>query len=237
VAVIAATTRFIPQAHSAPPAVVTDVRAGAASPGSDDGAATARRGAFASWRERRTLLIGLFVLAFAFAEGVGNDWIAVAVIDRHHTAQAVGTLTFAVFLASMTIGRWFGPALLDTHGRVTVVRTIAVLGIAGTVVFSLAPSAWVAMIGAVLWGLGASLGFPVGMSAGADEPAFAAGRVSVIASIGYCAFLAGPPLIGFLGDHVTVVRAVLAVAVLLTLAASIAPAVQPPASMRRTSDR
>lgn len=56
------------------------------------------------------------------------------------------------------------------------------------------------------------------MSAAADEPAAAAGRVSVVASIGYCAFLGGPPLIGFLGDHITVLRALLAVAVLLAVA-------------------
>ena len=52
----------------------------------------------------------------------------------------------------------------------------------------------------------------------------AASRVSVISSIGYCAFLAGPPLIGFLGEHVTVLRALLFGAVLLALAAVIAPA-------------
>ena len=57
----------------------------------------------------------------------------------------------------------------------------------------------------------------------------AAPRVSVIASIGYCAFLAGPPLIGFLGDHFTVLRAVLAVAVLLAVAIVITGAVRPPA--------
>ena len=34
-----------------------------------------------AWREPRTLLIGLFVLAFAFAEGTGNDWIGIALID------------------------------------------------------------------------------------------------------------------------------------------------------------
>jgi hypothetical protein len=39
------------------------------------------------------------------------------------------------------------------------------------------------------------------MSAGADDPAQAAPRLSVISSIGYCAFLGGPPLIGFLGEQ------------------------------------
>ncbi len=65
----------------------------------------------------------------------------------------------------------------------------------------------VAMAGAVLWGAGTALGFPVGMSAAADDPRLAAARVSVVASIAYTAFLAGPPLIGFLGDEVGVLRA------------------------------
>jgi cyanate permease len=85
----------------------------------------------------------------------------------------------------------------------------------------------VAFAGALLWGIGVSLGFPVGMSAGADDPARAPARVSVIASIGYCAFLGGPPLIGFLGQHVTVLRALVAVAVLLAVAISLAGALRP----------
>lgn len=190
--------------------------------------ASTPRSAFASWREPRTLLVGLFVLTFAFAEGVGNDWIAVAVVDGHGATPAVGALAFATFLAAMTVGRWFGPALLDRYGRVAVVRTLAALGIVGTLVFVLAPSPLPAFVGASLWGLGASLGFPVGMSAGADEPALAAGRVSVVSSIGYCAFLAGPPLIGFLGDHLTVLRALASVTVLLAVAVLIAPAVARP---------
>jgi MFS family permease len=190
------------------------------------------RGHFASWKESRTVLIGVFVLAFAFAEGVGNDWIAVAVIDGYGAPEAVGTLVFATFLAAMTLGRWFGPGLLDRHGRTRVVRPLAVTGIVGVLVFVFAPVTWLALIGAVLWGLGTSLGFPVGMSAGADDAALAAGRVSVISTIGYCAFLVGPPLIGLLGEHSSVLRALIAVAVLLALAASIASIVEPRRSAR-----
>ena len=80
----------------------------------------------------------------------------------------------------------------------------------------------------MLWGVGLSLGFPVGMSAGADEPEMAAARVSVIASIGYCAFLGGPPLVGFLGEQSSVLRALTAVAVLLGVAILIAGAIRPP---------
>jgi hypothetical protein len=65
------------------------------------------------------------------------------------------------------------------------------------------------------------------MSAGADDPKLAPGRVSVIASIGYCAFLAGAPLIGFLGDQITVLRAVAAVAAMLAVAALVATVTKP----------
>ena len=196
--------------------------------GEDDPATEGRNGhSWGAWAEPRTLLIGVFVLAFAFAEGTGNDWISVAMIDGHHAAAAVGTLTFAVFLAAMTAGRWVGPGLLDRHGRVPVVRALALLAVVGLAVFVFVPSTPVAFVGALLWGAGVSLGFPVGMSAGADDPAHAASRVSVIASIGYCAFLAGPPLIGFLGEHLTVLRALTAVAVLLGIAALVAGEVRP----------
>jgi MFS family permease len=194
-----------------------------------EGAATESglRRALAAWSEPRTILIGIFVLAFAFTEGAGVDWINVAVIDDYGAPATVGTLAFAVFLAAMTAGRWFGPALLDKYGRVPVVRVLAAISLVGLGLFVVGPNTPMAFLGALFWGLGASLGFPVGMSAAADDPAKAAARVSVVASIGYCAFLGGPPLIGFLGDQFTVRKALLAVAVLLAVAISVAGAIRP----------
>jgi predicted MFS family arabinose efflux permease len=188
---------------------------------------SALRRTLTTWTEPRTLLVGVFVLAFAFAEGAGIDWISVAVIDDYGAGATVGTLTFALFLAAMTAGRWVGPGLLDRYGRVPVVRVLAVTSLVGLALFVFGSHIAVALAGALLWGLGASLGFPVGMSAAADDPARAAARVSVVASIGYCAFLGGPPLIGFLGDHVTVQKGLIAVAVLLGVALAVAGAIRP----------
>jgi len=70
----------------------------------------------------------------------------------------------------------------------------------------------VALAGTVLWGLGSALGFPVGMSAAADDQHYAAGRVGVVTSIGYVAFLAGPPLVGLLGNAVGTLNSLIAVA-------------------------
>ena len=198
---------------------------GAAGPGEFE--APTARASLLAWRESRTLLVGLFVLAFAFAEGAGNDWISLATIDHHHVAPAVGTLVFATFLGAMTTARWFGPAALDRYGRVPVARVLVVLAIAGLVLFIFGPGIGLALLGALLWGTGTSLGFPIGMSAGADEPALAASRVGVITTIGYSAFLAGPPLIGFLGQRFSVPHALIAVIVMLIVAGLIAGSVRP----------
>ena len=187
----------------------------------------AARASLRAWRESRTLVVGVFVLAFAFAEGAGNDWIGVGLIDDHGTAPAIGTLGFALFLTAMTAGRWFGPWALDTYGRVPVIRALTVVAVGGLIMFSFGPSTPVAFAGTLLWGAGISLGFPVGMSAGADDPGRAASRVSVISSIGYCAFLGGPPLIGFLAQRSTVLHALTAVIVLLALAGVLAGNVRP----------
>ncbi|MGY2079668.1 MFS transporter [Modestobacter sp. SYSU DS0657] len=190
----------------------------------------AEGGVLARWREPRTLLIGLFVLAFAFAEGTANDWISIALIDGYGLSPALGTLGFALFLTAMTAARWVGPPLLDRFGRVPLVRALAGLAVAGLLLFVFGPNPAAAFAGALLWGAGTSLGFPVGMSAAADDPAHAATRVSVVASIGYCAFLAGPPLIGFLGHELSVLRALTVVAVLLAVATAIAGALREPAA-------
>jgi MFS family permease len=188
------------------------------------------RNVLRAWLEPRTLAIGAFVLAFAFAEGAANDWTSLAAIDGYQLPAALGTLVFATFLAAMTAGRWFSPVFLDRYGRVPVARVLGLVAIAGVALFVSGVAVPFAFCGALLWGLGTSVGFPLGMSAGGDDPDRAAGRVSVIASVGYCAFLGGPPLVGFLGDQLTVLRALTSVAVLLAIAVVIAPVIRAPTS-------
>lgn len=195
---------------------------------SDDAEPTpAGLGLRAAGTERRTLLVGVVVLVAAFTEGSANDWLAVAFVDGHGLPDWAGVLAFATFLASMTAGRVAGTGLLDRHGRVPVLRATFALALvgAGLVVFG---GPWLAFLGTALWGLGASLGFPVGMSAAADDSARAAARVSVVSTIGYAAFLVGPPLLGFVGDRVGVLRALLVVGLALVVTFAALPAMREP---------
>jgi len=178
--------------------------------------------------DRRTLLIGVIVLGMAFAEGSANDWLALAMVDGHGVDNATGALVFGIFVTAMTVGRVGGVFLLDTFGRVPVLRVSAVLAGLGLLVVIFAPAPWLAGVGVVLWGLGSALGFPVGMSAAADDPRNAAARVSAVATIGYLAFLVGPPLIGFIGERVGLLNALLLVLSLVAVAGIVSPAARKP---------
>lgn len=184
----------------------------------------ARSGAVRAWRERRTLLIGLVVLAMALTEGIANDWLAVALHDGYDLVRPVAVLGYALFVAAMTLGRVIGPLLLDRHGRVPVLFGTIAAAAVGVVLVVFGGTAWLWAPGIVLWGLGASLGFPVGMSAAADDPARAAARVGVVSTIGYTAFFLGPPAIGALAGRVGTLDALVLLLAILAPACAVVPA-------------
>lgn len=197
----------------------------------EDPHAEPKPNALVAWREPRTLLIGCVVLSFALAEGIANDWIALAFVDGYDVSDSLAAIGYALFVTAMTVGRLFGGALVERTGRVTTLRVTGALVAAGVAVVVFSPNTVGAMTGAVLWGVGASLGFPLGMSAAADDEHKAAARVAVVSSIGYAAFLGGPPVVGLLADHLGVLQAiVLAAGAGLAgalLAKATAPAVPP----------
>ena len=152
------------------------------------------------------MLSGVVFLGARPPVGAANDWIAKAAVDGLGTEESTGALLFAVFVLAMTAMRFFGGRAIDAYGRVAVLR---------------------ASMAAALWGVGAALAFPVGMSAAADDPTHAAARVSVVSTLGYIAFLAGPPLLGYLGDVTGIRMALLAITVPILGALLLAGAAKP----------
>ncbi|HWI31490.1 MAG TPA: MFS transporter [Microbacterium sp.] len=155
-----------------------------------------------AWREPRTYALGVIMLGMAFAEGGANDWLALGMVEGHGSDQALGALGLTVFSVSMTVVRVLGGPLVDRFGRVATLRVLAATAAAGLLVFILAPNVPLVFVGAALWGAGVALGFPLGMSAAADDPAKAAARVSAAATIGYISFLCGPPILGFVSEQI-----------------------------------
>jgi MFS family permease len=167
--------------------------------------------ALQAWRNPRTLLIGLIMLGFGFTEGAANDWLAISLVDGYHASETLGAIGFGTFVTAMTLSRAFGGLAIERWGRVTVLRLTAGSAAVGLLLVVVDVGVPLALFGAILWGAGASLGFPIGMSSAADDPVRAAVNVSVAGAIGYGAFIAGPPLIGILAQHFGVLRAILCV--------------------------
>ncbi|MFF8441072.1 MFS transporter [Streptomyces californicus] len=186
------------------------------------------RAQVAVWRDRRLVLIGLIVLAMAFAEGSANDWLPLLMVDGHGTSATAGSLTFMLFAVAMTTGRFTGGPLLVRYGPAAVVRASAVIAAVGVALVVFSSSALLAGAAVVLWGLGASLGFPVTISAAGEGVRNASARVAAVSTAGYAAFLVGPPSLGFLADHVGLRNAMVVVLVLLGGAALITGALRTP---------
>ncbi|GGS90832.1 MFS transporter [Streptomyces violaceus] len=177
------------------------------------------------WKDPRLLLIGGVILAMALAEGSANDWLPLLMVDGHGVDPALGSAVYTGFAAAMTIGRFVGGFFIDRLGRAPVVRASAICASLGIAAVVFADSAVLAGAAVLLWGLGASLGFPVTLSAAGDSGPDSAARVSLVAMIGYVAFLVGPPCLGFLGEHYGLRVAMIVVLAFTAVAIVLAPAV------------
>jgi fucose permease len=171
----------------------------------------------------RLLIIGAVVLAMALAEGTANDWLPLVMVDGHGFDATLGSAIYAVFAASMTIGRFCGGWFIARFGRAAVLCVSAIAGAAGLLVVIFVDSQVAAGAAVILWGLGASLGFPVALSAAGASGSDSAARVSFVATLGYVAFLVGPPVLGFLGEEHGLRGALIVPLILVTAAAFLAP--------------
>lgn len=193
------------------------------------------RGWARGWSDPRLLLIGLVMLGVELGEGSATNWLTLAVYDGHRQPESVAALFLVAFAAAELTARVVGGPLVDRIGRVAAVRVTIALGVAGTVLF-IVSTAWpLILVGTVLWAVGVSMGFPLGMSAAAASGPDPAARVSVVASIGYLANLGGPPLVGALSQSFGVLNALWVVVLLLGIGFLVAGSLRPIAPPRMLS--
>jgi MFS family permease len=180
------------------------------------------------WVEPRTLLIGLIVLAASFNEGTANSWLNLAMVTGRDWSPAAGAGAVTVFTAAMFVGRIFGGSFVDRFGRVAALRLAFTLAGVGVLVVVLVHVELAVFAGVALWGLGASLGYPLGMSAASDDPRNAAARVAAVATVATISGLIGPSILGLLGEHFGLPEAFVAVAALLAIGLLVSSAARPP---------
>lgn len=176
------------------------------------------------WTDVRLLLIGVVMLGVELGEGSANSWLTLAARDDHHQTNAIAALFFVTFAIGESAARIFGGPVVDRVGRVSAIRITTAIGVLGLLLFILGAAPWIELVGVLLWSVGVSMGFPLGMSAAADSGPNPAARVSVVASLGYVANLGGPPVIGFLAESFGLLDALWFVVALFVVAFAVAGA-------------
>ena len=151
-------------------------------------------------------LLGLGLVTFCglLGEGAVGDWSAVYIHDALGSTPAVAAAGFAAFSLMMATGRFLGDRLAGALGPGRLLRisgATAALGLGAALLLG-NPSA--ALVGFGLVGLGLANVIPVVFSgAGRVRGVPPATALAAVATTGYGGYLAGPPLIGFVAEAIS----------------------------------
>jgi MFS family permease len=150
---------------------------------------------------RGVLLLGLLAVLGLLMEGAMNDWSPLYLRQDLGADPSVAAAGFATFSAGMATGRVAGDALTRRLGLERLLRGGAALASLSLAATLLAASVPVALVGLFLVGLGVANAIPLLFSAAGRTEA-PGPAIATVSTMGYSAFLGGPPLIGFLADRV-----------------------------------
>lgn len=148
------------------------------------------------------LILVAVTLSAMLMEGASMDWSAIYMRDVFGAEPFLAGFAVAVFAFCQAATRFVADSFVDRHSPSGVARAlfaVTALGIC-LVFWSNAPA--ISLVGFALLGIGTSAIFPLAMSAAAqrtDRPA--AINVAALAQISFIVFLVGPPLLGFVAQH------------------------------------
>jgi MFS family permease len=169
---------------------------------------------------RGVLLLGVLCVLVMVTEGAMNDWSALYLRDDLDTSAGLAAGGFAAFSAGMAVGRFTGDAIAARLGAERLLRGGAVIAALALGAFLVVGSPVAALPGLALVGLGVANGVPLLFSA-AGRSNTPGPAIAAVGTMGYVAFLGGPPFIGSLADAIglptalaTIILAATVVAVL-----------------------
>ncbi|TXS01658.1 MFS transporter [Streptomyces sp. col6] len=173
-----------------------------------------------SGRARKVvLLFGVIALCTAYGEGALADWGALHLEQDLHARPGIAAAGYSLFALAMTAGRLSGTILLERLGQTRTLVAGGLTAAAGMLLGSLAPTAWLALLGFAVTGLGLANIFPVAVGRAGELAG--PGGVAAASTLGYGGMLLGPPAIGFLADWFSLPVALTTVAVLAGAAAAL----------------
>ena len=176
-------------------------------------------------------LVALAAIAFAglLAEGATGDWSGVYLNDTLGTGEGAATIAFIGFSITMTLGRLVGDKLTARFGPPLLTRGAGLLGAVGISATLLSGNPVVAAVGFACLGAGLSTVIPTVFRAAGAAGSSAGAGIAAVSTVGYTAFLVGPPAIGFLADQTSLPLALSLLVVLCGAIALLAPATGPKA--------
>lgn len=164
---------------------------------------TAGRGGFAK-PSRPLLVLGAVAFCVLFGEGAVADWSAVYLRDATGAGPGLAAAGFAAFSLMMATGRFIGDSLSVRLGPARLVRIGAATAAAGIALAVVRPDPWAAVVGFGAVGAGLSTVFPTLLTAAGRVPGTApSAAIAAVSTMGYTGFLAGPPLIGFAAEAIS----------------------------------
>jgi MFS family permease len=162
-----------------------------------------RGGAGFAWPKRAMLGIGVLCLLALLFEGAVFDWTAVYMHDVAGAPLGFASAAFAGFSLTMAAMRLAGDSVVRRFGPVRVLTGGAALSASGIALACAIPHPAAVTVGLTLTGVGQANIVPLLFSAAGRVPGVAPGAgIAMAATMGYGAFLLGPPMIGFVADAV-----------------------------------
>ncbi|AIE86244.1 major facilitator superfamily MFS_1 [Fimbriimonas ginsengisoli Gsoil 348] len=148
------------------------------------------------------LMLGILVLLALASEGAMWDWCAVYLRQALHAKTEIAAFGFGLASLSMAVGRFLGDSWTHRSGYRRVLRDSALLTGAGLLLAVNLASVPLSIVGFALTGLGLANLVPILFRAAATLPGLAAGSgLAAVTTLGYTAFLGGPPIVGYIADR------------------------------------
>jgi MFS family permease len=153
---------------------------------------------------RRLALLGLLLVLASAVEDAPSSWGAVLLRQELGTSVAVAGLVYIGFQSSMTVGRLTGDWVVDRFGPVSVVRAGGALTALGVGAGLAIGEPVAVIIGFSLAGFGTASLFPVVFHAAGEVPGVSTGHgLAAVAWMARVGFLVTPPIIGVVGDAIS----------------------------------